>query len=116
MAEERVQKALARMGYGSRREIERLIGEQKIRINGQLAKPGDHVKDGDKINIGNRRAVISVFFSTINLKVKSAPKKMRRVARRFLKVSASYNMGAGSALVAWTSIPVVYYCLPTTVN
>ena len=56
---ERVQKALSRMGYGSRREIERLIGEEKIRINGQLAKPGDHVKAGDKINIGNRRAVIS---------------------------------------------------------
>ena len=57
--QERIQKALARMGYGSRREIERLIGEQKIRINGQLAKIGDHVKAGDKINIGNRRAVIT---------------------------------------------------------
>ena len=57
--QERVQKALARMGYGSRREIERLIGEEKIRINGQLAKPGDHVKAGDKINIGSLRAVIS---------------------------------------------------------
>lgn len=59
LKQERVQKALARMGYGSRREIERLIGEQKIRINGQLAKIGDHVKAGDKINIGNRRAVIT---------------------------------------------------------
>jgi 23S rRNA pseudouridine2605 synthase len=57
--QERVQKALARMGYGSRREIERLISEGKIRINGQLAKLGDHVKEGDKINIGNRRAVIT---------------------------------------------------------
>lgn len=57
--QERVQKALARMGYGSRREIERLIGEGKIRINGQLAKLGDHVKQGDKVNIGNRRAVIT---------------------------------------------------------
>ncbi len=56
---ERVQKALARMGFGSRREIERLIGEGKIRINGQLAKPGDHVSAGDKVNIGNRRAVIT---------------------------------------------------------
>ncbi len=56
---ERIQKALARMGYGSRREIERLIGEQKIRINGQLAKIGDHVKQGDKVNIGDRRAVIT---------------------------------------------------------
>ena len=59
LKQERIQKALARMGYGSRREIERLIGEQKIRINGQLAKIGDHVKQGDKINIGNRRAVIT---------------------------------------------------------
>jgi len=57
--QERVQKALARMGYGSRREIERLIGEEQIRINGQLAKIGDHVKAGDKINIGKRRAVIT---------------------------------------------------------
>lgn len=56
---ERIQKALARMGYGSRREIERLIGEEKIRINGQLAKIGDHVKEGDKVNIGDRRAVIT---------------------------------------------------------
>ncbi len=56
---ERIQKALARMGFGSRREIERLIGEEKIRLNGQLAKIGDHVIVGDKVNIGNRRAVIS---------------------------------------------------------
>lgn len=58
MSQERVQKALARMGFGSRREIERLINEGQIRINGQLAKLGDHVTEGDKVNIGNRRAVI----------------------------------------------------------
>ncbi len=57
--QERIQKALARMGYGSRREIERLIREGRCRINGQLAKIADHVKAGDKINIGNRRVVIS---------------------------------------------------------
>jgi 23S rRNA pseudouridine2605 synthase len=56
---ERVQKALARMGFGSRREIERLIAEGKVRINGQQAKVGDHVVEGDKVNIGNRRAVIT---------------------------------------------------------
>lgn len=71
--QERVQKALARMGYGSRREIERLIGEQKIRINGQLAKPGDHVKSGDKINIGNRSAVISSEVSRIRVLVYNKP-------------------------------------------
>ena len=71
--QERVQKALARMGYGSRREIERLIGEQKIRINGQLAKLGDHVKAGDKINIGNRRAVISSDVGRIRVLIYNKP-------------------------------------------
>lgn len=55
---ERLQKALARMGVGSRREIERLVTENKIRINGQPAKLGDHVKAGDKVNVGDRRYVI----------------------------------------------------------
>jgi len=70
---ERVQKALARMGYGSRREIERLIGEQKIRINGQLAQPGDHVEAGDKVNIGNRRAVISSDIGRIRVLIYNKP-------------------------------------------
>jgi len=73
MSEERVQKALARMGFGSRREIERLIGEQKIRINGQLAKPGDHVTEGDKVNIGNRRAVITGEVSRIRVLIYNKP-------------------------------------------
>lgn len=73
MTEERVQKALARMGFGSRREIERLIGEEKIRINGQLAKLGDHVKEGDKINIGNRRAVITPEVSRIRVLAYNKP-------------------------------------------
>jgi 23S rRNA pseudouridine2605 synthase len=73
MSQERVQKALARMGFGSRREIERLIGEGKIRINGQLAKPGDHVTAGDKINIGNRRAVIKSDVNRIRVLLYNKP-------------------------------------------
>lgn len=70
---ERIQKALARMGYGSRREIERLIGEEKIRINGQLAKLGDHVKAGDKVNIGHRRAVITSDVNRIRVLIYNKP-------------------------------------------
>jgi len=73
MSEERVQKALARMGYGSRREIERLIGEEKIRINGQLAKIGDHVKAGDKVNIGSRSAVITSDVKRIRVLIYNKP-------------------------------------------
>ncbi len=70
---ERVQKALARMGFGSRREIERLITEGKIRINGQLAKPGDHVTEGDKINIGSRSAVIKSDVNRIRVLLYNKP-------------------------------------------
>ena len=73
MSQERVQKALARMGFGSRREIERLISEGKIRINGQLAKLGDHVSEGDKINVGNRRAVIKSDVNRIRVLLYNKP-------------------------------------------
>ena len=73
MSQERVQKALARMGYGSRREIERLIGEGKIRINGQLAKLGDHVSEGDKVNVGNRSAVIKSDVNRIRVLLYNKP-------------------------------------------
>jgi len=71
--QERVQKALARMGYGSRREIERLIAEGKVRINGQPARLGDHVKEGDKINIGTRRAVIKSDVNRIRVLLYNKP-------------------------------------------
>lgn len=70
---ERVQKALARMGLGSRREIEQLISEGKVRINGQLAKPGDHVSEGDKINIGTTRTVIKSDVNRIRVLIYNKP-------------------------------------------
>ena len=73
MSQERVQKALARMGFGSRREIERLICEQQIRINGQLAKLGDHVEAGDKVNVGKRRAVITSDVNRIRVLLYNKP-------------------------------------------
>lgn len=51
---ERIQKVLARVGVGSRREIETWIKAGRIKINGKLAKPGDHISGKDKIKIDNR--------------------------------------------------------------
>lgn len=70
---ERVQKALARMGLGSRREIERLITEGKVRINGQPAKLGDHVTAGDKVNVGSQRAVIKSDVNRIRVLLYNKP-------------------------------------------
>ena len=43
MAEERVQRALARAGYGSRRACEQLILEGRVKVNGTVATLGDKV-------------------------------------------------------------------------
>ncbi|MCK4710363.1 MAG: hypothetical protein KAU21_17235, partial [Gammaproteobacteria bacterium] len=46
METERIQKALSRMGLGSRREVERWVEEGLIRVNGNIATPGQAVKAG----------------------------------------------------------------------
>ncbi|MCG8429091.1 MAG: pseudouridine synthase [Chromatiales bacterium] len=52
---ERLQKALANAGFGSRREIERRIEAGEVKVNGQVAKLGDRVTPEDRITIGNQR-------------------------------------------------------------
>ncbi|CAN5711749.1 pseudouridine synthase [soil metagenome] len=46
MAEERVQRALARAGFGSRRACEQLVAERRVRIDGAVATLGDKVQVG----------------------------------------------------------------------
>lgn len=52
--EERLQKVLARAGYGSRREIETWISEGRIKINGRIAQLGDRVSAEDHILLNGR--------------------------------------------------------------
>ncbi len=51
---ERIQKVLARGGVGSRREIERWIEENRLRLNGQLVTLGTRIKPGDFLQINDR--------------------------------------------------------------
>lgn len=48
---EKLQKVLARAGFGSRREIETWISEGRISVNGKLAQLGDRVTDADVIRV-----------------------------------------------------------------
>jgi 23S rRNA pseudouridine2605 synthase len=48
---ERLQKVMAQSGYGSRRNIEILIAQGHLTINGQVAKLGDSVGPGDKVKL-----------------------------------------------------------------
>lgn len=58
MAEERVQKVLSRMGFGSRREIERWIEQGRIKINGKVCGLGDRVKAGDWVHVDGKRIIV----------------------------------------------------------
>ncbi len=51
---ERLQKYLANLGYGSRREIERWIADGRIRVNGRIATLGQRVSRTDRIQMGGR--------------------------------------------------------------
>ncbi|MGM0562908.1 MAG: 23S rRNA pseudouridine(2605) synthase RluB [Pseudomonadota bacterium] len=51
---ERIQKHLAQLGMGSRRQIEHWIREGKITINGRLAQLGDTVRGDEKVTLDGK--------------------------------------------------------------
>ena len=51
---EKLQKVLARMGLGSRRELEKVIDAGDVKVNGEVARLGTRVHPGDKIKFKGR--------------------------------------------------------------
>jgi 23S rRNA pseudouridine2605 synthase len=66
---ERLQKILARAGYGSRRSSEKLIEEGRVRVDGQVAKLGDSADisrqtvtvDGEKVRLPEEFRYIALY-------------------------------------------------------
>ena len=60
--DQKLQKVLANMGYGSRREIESWISDGRIKLNNSLAKVGDRVSNKDLIYLdGNKIETAKIF-------------------------------------------------------
>tara|TARA_B100001029_G_scaffold179078_1_gene187363 strand:- start:3574 stop:4299 length:726 start_codon:yes stop_codon:yes gene_type:complete len=57
---QRIHKILADYGHGSRRGIERLIRQNKIEVNGEIAKLGQLVSEKDSFKIEGKKIVLSV--------------------------------------------------------
>ena len=51
---ERIQKFLANQGIGSRRQIDSMLQEGRINVNGKPAKPGDQIDGREKIAIDGK--------------------------------------------------------------
>ncbi len=51
---ERIQKYLANQGAGSRRQIDALLQQGRISVNGKVAKPGDQIDGREKVAIDGK--------------------------------------------------------------
>lgn len=57
--DEKLQKVLARSGFGSRREIEKWIEAGRVKVNGETAKLGDRVGAKDRLQVDGRNVKTS---------------------------------------------------------
>ncbi|MCP5358148.1 MAG: pseudouridine synthase [Pseudomonadales bacterium] len=53
--DEKIQKVLARAGFGSRREMEEWIRQGRVKINGNVATIGDRVGGGDALLVDGKK-------------------------------------------------------------
>lgn len=65
MINERIQKALARQGLGSRRQIEIWIKEGLIKLNGEVVELGQSVVSGDVVMHNGRKIIIRDALQTL---------------------------------------------------
>lgn len=63
MPPQRIQKVLAQMGLGSRRQIEQWIAEGRVQINGKTAVLGQTISQSDKIRANGKLVDIKHSFS-----------------------------------------------------
>lgn len=65
---ERIQKLMARAGYGSRREIERWIAAGLITVDGKIATPGDRISDQSEVTLRGKPIALNAV-SQIQIRV-----------------------------------------------
>lgn len=88
MEKERLQKVLSKQGYGSRRACEKLITDNRVRLNGKIAKLGDRGSlDEDFIEVDGNQII-----KKADDKVYIALNKPRRVLSEFKKQDDRRNI------------------------
>jgi len=103
---ERLQKALAQLGLGSRREIEAWISAGRLTINNQVATLGARVQEGDEVRLDGRMvrrrraAPEQVFLCHRSPGDESLVERLpKRAGRRFIAVSPMPRIDGGLELL-----------------
>lgn len=79
---ERIQKKLASLGFGSRRQIERWIEEGLVKVNKKPAELGQRLKGNELIEVKGRKVVLSEIKSDSKLRVIAYHKPLGEVCTR----------------------------------
>ena len=56
---QRIQKVLAHQGIASRRQIDQMLQDGRIKVNGRVAQPGDQISGSEKISIDDKAVRMS---------------------------------------------------------
>ena len=87
----RINKYLAEKGICSRREADKLIEEEKVSINGEKAKLGEMVKEGDKVETaGDLKELIYIAYNKPAGIVTNCPQKGEKEIKDILKLDFEY--------------------------
>jgi 23S rRNA pseudouridine2605 synthase len=71
--EERLHKVLAQAGLGSRRALEERIAQGMVKVNGELAKTGQSVASGDRIELDGKTFVASALTEPTSVLIYNKP-------------------------------------------
>ncbi len=79
---ERIQKVLAQMGLGSRRQIENWIREGRVRINGSIVTLGTCLNPDDRLTVDSRQIKLPVAGEAVDTRVLIYHKKVGVICTR----------------------------------
>jgi 23S rRNA pseudouridine2605 synthase len=71
--EERLHKVLAQAGLGSRRALEERIAQGVIKVNGEVARTGQSVSSGDRIEIDGKTFVATALTEPSSVLIYNKP-------------------------------------------
>ena len=71
--EERLHKVLAQAGLGSRRALEQRIADGLVKVNGEVARTGQSIRSGDKVELDGRQFVASALTEPARVLIYNKP-------------------------------------------